>query len=140
MTTFTFPDDHLANYGNWFRELGHIPDTFDMAVMQSIDNRTSQLILVHNPREQELHTSFKDLTHLEPDISITVIKPVELLHIHGPHFQDRFGVAHAALAAIKKQQSEILAASCSGTSICLVTPEQKVHAIARALEGIFVVP
>lgn len=49
--------------------------------------------------------------------------PVEMVYMHGPHFQDRYGIAEAAIAPLMKAEIPILAAGCTGTSIYLVVPD-----------------
>ena len=57
--------------------------------------------------------------------SLQTIAPVELIYLHGPHFQDRYGIAEAALSPLQKADIPILAAGCSGTSVYIVVPENR---------------
>jgi aspartokinase len=45
-----------------------------------------------------------------------------MVYLHGPHFQDRYGIAEAALAPVLAASIPLLASGCSGTSIHLVVP------------------
>lgn len=68
------------------------------------------------------------------------LSPVELLYFHGPHFQDRFGVADAMFGELQKHQVKILAAGCTGTSIYLVLKDKMAKPTAKILTNIFQVP
>ncbi|SDO83988.1 hypothetical protein [Desulforhopalus singaporensis] len=46
--------------------------------------------------------------------------PVDLIYLHGPHFQDRFGIADAAATSLARHNLTPLITGCAGTSMYLV--------------------
>jgi aspartokinase len=65
---------------------------------------------------------------------------VELVYFHGPHYGDRYGIAHAAFGALEADDIPLLSAACSGASVYLVLPQGKAEAACAALANAFVVP
>lgn len=65
---------------------------------------------------------------------------VELVYFQGPHFGDRYGIADAALRALAAQKLQVLAVTCTGSSVYLVLPEQAAAAARKALAEAFLVP
>lgn len=141
MTTICLAEDQLVALG---KQLQHIDDgdgCFEMAVIQRVDSQTLKLVLLH---EGGLENSYRN-TLLGNGGDVKIVSPMvktsaELLYFHGPHFQDRYGVADAALSTLKKNQLDILACGCSGTSIYLVIPENNAQLTADALAPVFLVP
>ncbi|MCG6930302.1 MAG: hypothetical protein LJE64_07070 [Desulfofustis sp.] len=74
------------------------------------------------------------------NIEYYVWKGLELLFFHGPHFQDRYGVMHTAVAALSEASVEISSAICSGTGVHLVAKEEAGRHMLDVLGEVFVVP
>ena len=55
--------------------------------------------------------------------SIAIDYPVEMLYFHGPHFGDRYGIAHIAGHALQKEDIRYIAMGCSAASVHLLFPE-----------------
>jgi hypothetical protein len=53
----------------------------------------------------------------EPGPELT--HPVDVLHFHGPHFGDRYGIVSAALSALRQGALEPLLVGCTGASVYL---------------------
>ncbi len=58
------------------------------------------------------------------DMNITVgpARPVDLIHFHGPHFGDRYGIAQAAFQALAAGSIPLLLSAFSVSSIYLAVP------------------
>jgi hypothetical protein len=52
-----------------------------------------------------------------------VTHPVEVVHFHGPHFGDRYGIASAALSALRQNEVTLLLAAFTGASVYLAVPD-----------------
>jgi len=140
LTTLSFPVDRLTVLGEHLQEIENGLGRFEMTAMQKVDDHTLQFILLYESgHEQSYRHVLSDVAD-NFSISMAVNEPVELLYFHGPHFQDRFGVADAALGTLRKHHLQVLVAGCSGTSIYLITEEKKVQVIAEALNTVFSVP
>ena len=50
-------------------------------------------------------------------------KKTDLIYLHGPHFQERFGILSKALEPLCAQQIQITLSGCAGNSMYIVVPE-----------------
>lgn len=66
--------------------------------------------------------------------------PTAMFHLHGPHFGDRFGIAHKMIAALEQAGLSILALSCTVASISAIVPRQKLAETLTVLDTIFEIP
>lgn len=138
MTSVHVADHQLSLLGSLLQDVDSGRGIFEMALMQRIDDKTYKLGLLHASTFMETYrTFFNSCRTLFSDLEQ---RPAELLYLHGPHFHDRYGVASAALRNLQKNQKELFAVGCAGTSIYLITPRKKAQLSAEALEKIFIVP
>jgi aspartokinase len=63
--------------------------------------------------------------------------PVAALFLHGPHFGDRHGIAHALIQTLERADTEILALSCAVSSISVVINAEDLAVATGALEAAF---
>ena len=56
----------------------------------------------------------------EPSAQFMMEERVDMVFLHGPHFQDRFGIADTAFSALAKNNIRIMLSGCAGTSMYLV--------------------
>lgn len=113
---------------------------FELIVAHPIKQGALQLVVLYEKDRRK--SVYKLLAGLIRNIDACLVEnpPVELLYFHGPHFQDRFGVADAVFGSLQKHQIKILAAGCTGTSIYLVTHKDMAHVAAGILTDIFYTP
>lgn len=71
---------------------------------------------------------------------LQIEREVELLSFQGPHYGDRYGIAGAALTALTAYDVPILAMTCTGASVFLITPKGKTSLAREALEQAFMTP
>jgi aspartokinase len=71
---------------------------------------------------------------------VSSLSPAGLINFHGPHFGDRYGIAHAALKALMECGAPVLAVGCSASSIYLVLPEDRMETAMESLSKAFVRP
>jgi len=74
------------------------------------------------------------------DHDLQMTSGVELICFHGPHFADRYGIAHTALGTLDKKGLPILAAGCTGASVYIIVPEQRSAEVKHILSGVFDAP
>ena len=138
MTTAHVPRSMLSMLGALLQAVENGRGVFEMALMQHLDDKTYKLgLLYENSRAEGYRELFSSNGALFSEIEQ---RNAELLYLHGPHFHDRYGVASVALSNLQKEERELLAVGCSGTSIYLVTPERKAQCSADSLKKIFIVP
>ena len=66
--------------------------------------------------------------------------PVAAIHLQGPHFGDRYGIADQAFTPLVKASIPILQAGCVGASILMVLPQQMVQKAKTVLSEVFESP
>ena len=140
LVTLNFPVDRMASLGNRLQQLETVPGRFELVVAHQVDVQNIQLVLLYQNDQEKSLSKILPSAAISAGVSYTVRSPVELLYLHGPHFQDRFGVANATLRALKKHQVNVLVTGCTGTSVYLVIPDKTAQTAAKALSHVFSVP
>jgi aspartokinase len=132
-----FPSDRLVECESWIKDL----DKFELVTFHSAKQDKAVLhFLVDQSRKSNLENRVKTLLDGDTKAQFSVQSPVDLIYLHGPHFQDRDGIAEVAFTALKKHDLEILVVGCSGTSMYIVTPENLGHTATRILTETFLIP
>jgi hypothetical protein len=80
------------------------------------------------------------LQHHLPDIRPMRFTPVAGIFLHGPHFGDRYGIAHTLVDALEKAHIPLLALSCTISSISLIIRQQELAAAQVILGKTFAAP
>ena len=116
-------------------------ENFKMMGLSSPETGVYHLLLLFMPSGGELldanmNKKMSELT----EVKVSEQSALEVLYFHGPHFQDRYGVASAVVGALKKASVEFLCLNCSGTSIYLVMQKNIGSQAQKALEKVLVVP
>jgi hypothetical protein len=78
-------------------------------------------------------------SHL-PDIWPMRLTPVAGIFLHGPHFGDRYGIAHTLVSALETAHISLLALSCTISSISLIIRQQELAAAQVILGDTFAAP
>ncbi len=140
LASIYFDQEQLAFWGDTLQSMDNGCGSFEMAVMQRVDRTNLKFSLLYDAAFAELYKTMLHDAAPGKEASQVVRTAVELLYFHGPHFQDRYGVADAALRTLQHNRLEVIACGCSGTSIYLVIPENMAEPTAAALAPVFVVP
>ncbi|WP_163338430.1 hypothetical protein [Desulfopila sp. IMCC35008] len=74
------------------------------------------------------------------DLMLTAYSPVDLLFFHGPHFQDRFGIANNVFKTLDPLDITVHTIGCTGTSIYIVTAGGQAEKARGMLTEAFAVP
>jgi hypothetical protein len=75
-----------------------------------------------------------------PDLRPMRLTPVAGIFLHGPHFGDRFGIAHSLVSALETAHISLLALSCTISSISLIIRQHELAAAQVILGNIFAAP
>lgn len=139
--TVVFPAAAMARWGALVTSLGQAGVAFQLVNLQPLAAGEMQLSLLFAPdgREREVRRLFEAGTAGGGHGSWRQQAPVEMVYLHGPHFQDRFGIAEAAIAPVLAASIPLLASGCSGTSIHLVVPENCAARVVDCLGETFVI-
>ncbi len=77
---------------------------------------------------------------LSDDLMLTAYSPVDLLFFHGPHFQDRFGIANNVFKTLDPTGITVHTIGCTGTSIFIVTGGGQAEQAREMLTEAFAAP
>jgi aspartokinase len=97
-------------------------------------------LLVKRQWEDELLQEIRKMMEHGAGDTISMTSPLEMIHFHGPHFGDRYGIAEAAFKALRGKAIQILLVGCSVSTICLVFPHGKAREARNLLEEAFEIP
>jgi hypothetical protein len=75
-----------------------------------------------------------------PELRPMRLTPVAGLFLHGPHFGDRYGIAHTLVEALDQAHISLLALSCTISSISLIIRQQELAAAQVILTNTFAAP
>ncbi len=138
--TLLFPAGRLSYWGRVVKSLEGEGGKFELVNLQTASAATMQLCLIPALDKQALHVrklleaSFVN----EKATFLNVTAPVELLYLHGPHFQDRYGIAEAVVTPLDQARVPILASGCAGTSVYIVVSENRAQEAVACLSETFV--
>jgi hypothetical protein len=80
------------------------------------------------------------LTSHLPDRRPMRLTPVAGIFLHGPHFGDRYGIAHTLVVALAQAHISLLALSCTISSISLIIRQHELAAAQVILGNTFAAP
>ena len=141
MFTLVFPVQRMGYWGEMIQAMAEDHGTFELVFFQKKEKDLLKCGLVFDEKSGNFQRRrIERAVHDEAATSFHIDFPVELVSFHGPHFQDRYGIAEAAFATLKKADFPLLAIGCSGTSVYIVLPEKKARPAAQLLAETFVVP
>lgn len=103
-------------------------------------NSAAMSIALNKSHLDELLPHLKRAEEEELSLSVTVHQPVDLLFFHGPHFQDRYGIAETAFSALDLTRVTIHSIGCTGTSIYIIADGGQGLLVKKMLSDAFTVP
>jgi aspartokinase len=133
--------DKLAHWGLWLLELADIRVDFHLVLAKySTQQKLRLYILLEKPWVDRVLLQVGKGIDPDSKDNLHLTSPVELITFQGPHFGDRYGIAHSALKALDDQGMPILVAACSGAAVYLVLPERMLEKARLSLAEVFEVP
>ncbi len=141
LVILSFPANRLDQWGQQITFLEDHIHRFELVTYHATDKNMTELHLLVDQKDIEpLQEMVKKLTSADKETGVRLKQPVDVLYLHGPHFQDRFGIAEIAFNALLKNKVEILVSGCAGTSMYLVTPASQGRTGKKLLTGTFLIP
>jgi aspartokinase len=139
--SIVFPLDRTEYWGNILQEMADDHAGFELVFSQEVDKNFLKFCIVFEEipfcsHRLQIERAVKN----EAETSFHIDFPIELISFHGPHFQDRYGIAHAVFDVLEKVDFPLLAAGCTGTSVYVVLPEKKARPAVQLLAETFIVP
>ncbi len=133
------PIGYMDQFGSFLSALGELDFKLPFLVSNSA------------PGEKSIHFSFalradqrqragRIFDYHIPGRGYSCRGPVSALFAHGPHFGDRYGIAHAFITALKNADIPILALSCAVSSISAVIAGNDPAKAGEALNTRFQTP
>jgi aspartokinase len=141
LVVLSFPANQLELWGQRIDEISNRTERFELVTYHAANKSITELHLLINRKTSD--SLSKMLTHWEKNTTQTGLKfnqPVDILYLHGPHFQDRYGIADTAFNALLHNDIEILVSGCAGTSMYLVTPTLQGQIALEILTKTFLIP
>jgi aspartokinase len=102
--------------------------------LPSLTNRLSFSFCFPRGQEAQIEEVFS--SHLGKT-EVGRYSQVAALYIHGPHFGDRYGIAHALVKALESTGVSLLALGCTVSSISVIIRQADLVAATQALESNF---
>ena len=133
--------EKMSQWGLWLSELADKRVEFYLVLAKYSSQQNLRLYILVEKFWAERVLSYID-THfdLESEQDIRLISPVELISFQGPHFGDRYGIAHTAFKALDDHGIPILITVCSGAALYIVLPEKKLQKARSLLAEVFETP
>jgi aspartokinase len=137
----TFPLHRLEYWSAQLQIIGEDRGCFELVFSQAADqNLLTLFIVLEGDKNAFARRHIERAAEEESGTSLVVDFPVEMISFHGPHFQDRYGIANVAFGVLASSEIRVLAAGCTGTSIYIVLPENMAGIAIQLLEKVFEVP
>ena len=102
--------------------------------LPSLENNLSFSFCFPGGEKAQIREAFS--SHLA-NAALSFHSQVAALYIHGPHFGDRYGIAHALVKALESKGVLLLALGCTVSSLSVIVGEQDLDPAVQALEATF---
>jgi aspartokinase len=140
LAQFTFPNTSSEQWGRRLIALESVIPRFELVIQDSIDTALSQFSLLFTGAGRDTVEAISEIWINEPFTTLEFSAPLEMVFLHGPHFQDRYGIVDIAFSALQQKNIDIIAAGCAGTTVYIVLPDQMGHAAKSVLTDTFFIP
>lgn len=138
--SLSFPAATLSRVASRLAEAESMGSFVMVALTSCRPQRYALQLLVAPPEAGSFSTEVVNELARIPGVEVVEQSVLEVLYFHGPHFQDRHGVANTVVTTLAGDEVGFICLNCSGTSIYLVTSEGVGCLAGRALAKVFVVP
>lgn len=140
MLRLTYPIETTEKVGKALAVLEDSALRFELVTQDNVDATRSQVnLFIRRSKPKALKEESVKLRN-ELQAKVTLDSPVELVYLHGPHFQDRFGIVEIVFSALKSGNIEIIAAGCAGTTIYIALPHKQGESASQILQKTFIIP
>jgi len=141
LVTLSFPANQIEQWGQRVVLLEDHIKRFELVTYHAANKARTEfhLLFAQTPLDSLIDT-LKQWIENDQQTTFQLRQPVDILYLHGPHFQDRFGIADVAFNALKQNNIELLVCGCAGTSMYLVTPANRGVTTLKLLTETFLIP
>lgn len=135
------PASQMDKWGQKIAELEDRLRRFELVTCQACDRKTARLHLLLDSRQAKIAGELLlSATEISDEAAVGDMQKVDVVYLHGPHFQDRYGIVDTAFEPLLKRDITLLVTGCAGTSMYLVTPEGQGSICAEILRETFLIP
>jgi len=141
LVAIKFTEDSTFGWHNLLTHLETNPLEFELlaSVPDGGDDHVLSLIL----NQDQLHafqTSLAARKEKQQSSFTVSYNKVDMIYLHGPHFQERFGILARALDPLYEKDIEPVITGCVGNSMYIVVPEGLGIKCAEILQNTFEIP
>lgn len=141
LVVLSFPANGLELWGQRIDEISSHAERFELVTYHAANKNMTELqLLIDQKTIDPLRAMLTHWKKNTPQTGLKFNQPVDILYLHGPHFQDRYGIADTAFNALFHNNIEILVSGCAGTSMYLVTPAFQGQVALGILNETFLIP
>lgn len=137
-------DVQMASADYWGRCIESLADSapgFLLMLLQFVDSDTARICMAI--QQEHAAACLREIEKFNQNGSggsLRIHQPVDILFFHGPHFQERYGIATAVFQSIDPQQITLHTVGCTGTSVYLVVGGGQAEQAREMLSASFTVP
>lgn len=136
-----FPLEDAYYWGECIETLASTGSGFIMALAQYINTGTLRIcIAIHQDYADSCRQLLGEYGKKSYKVTLRSQQPVDILFFHGPHFQDRYGIAEAAFRTLNQDRITLHSVSCTGTSVYIVVNGGETELAKEMLSQGFMVP
>jgi aspartokinase len=121
--------------------LEKMPVQFEHSSFFATEKQAGHLYVILESEQLAVFQDHNNLNHGMQDLkfSFTTTK-IDLIYLHGPHFQERFGILARAVEPLLANKIELLLTGCAGNSMYLAVPEDQGEKSTALLHETFHTP
>ena len=141
MGVLRFSTEHMGYWSERLMELGSTLKRFEMITCFGASADRMQLsVVIEASGRDTLLKLMNGWLDGEPSAQFLMEEQVDMVFLHGPHFQDRFGIADTAFSVLATNDIRIMLSGCAGTSMYLVFAGGEGSTATKILTDTFLIP
>ena len=126
---------------NVLTQLEASPVTFELVTALPDGNNGQTLSIIFDKNQlASFLANLKDRQESQQTTFVVTQENVELIYLHGPHFQERFGILARAVEPLFKENISPVVTGCAGNSMYIVVPEGQGSKSTAILQSTFQTP
>lgn len=140
MGVLQFPSEHFGYWSERLIELEAALKRFELVTCHGAEADRMQLSVVIEASGRDTLLKLMNGWLEGERTQFLMEDQVDLVFLHGPHFQDRFGIADTAFSALANSNIRIMLSGCAGTSMYLVFAGGEGDTAMKILTDTFLIP
>lgn len=126
---------------NILTQIDRMPVNFELISSISDEAGTPLLLTVLDSEQHQIFEKGVQDREEKLQTALSLVKKkIELIYLHGPHFQERFGILARALEPLYKESIETVVTGCAGNSMYIGVPDGHGAKATAILQATFQTP